>query len=78
MKCKDATALCSKALDLGLTAREKATLAIHVLGCSSCDLYRRQAGFISGAMKAYGLRHRSAQRLPPADSGADPSMPTEE
>ncbi|THF63306.1 zf-HC2 domain-containing protein [Pseudothauera rhizosphaerae] len=42
LTCKDATRLCSEALDRPLTLRERLTLRAHLLICTGCTRYNEQ------------------------------------
>lgn len=46
LNCKEATRLCSEALDRELALRERLTLRMHLMMCSGCSNYQEQMAFI--------------------------------
>ncbi|AUM00218.1 hypothetical protein B4966_08600 [Rhodocyclaceae bacterium] len=46
LSCKEATRLCSEALDRPLSLRERLALRMHLMMCSGCTNYHDQMAFI--------------------------------
>lgn len=62
LSCKEATRLCSEALDRALDVRERLSLRMHLMMCSGCANYRAQMTWLRQISSAYA-----------AGAGAQPS-----
>lgn len=74
LSCKQATRLCSEALDRPLDVRERLSLRMHLMMCSGCANYRAQMALLRQMSSAYAAG-AGAQPLA-QDPGADAADPS--
>lgn len=53
LTCKEASRLCSEALDRPLELRERLTLKMHLLLCSGCSNYNAQMARLRAISRGY-------------------------
>ena len=53
LSCKDATRMCSEALDRPLGLRERLTLRMHLMMCSGCTNYHEQMVWLRRISSTY-------------------------
>ena len=53
LSCKEATRLCSEALDRTLDLRERLTLRMHLMMCSACTNYREHMAWLRQISSRY-------------------------
>lgn len=66
LNCKEATRLCSEALDRELALRERLTLRMHLMMCSGCSNYQEQMAFIRRMTARFARGELAAHDEPPA------------
>ena len=65
--CKEASRLSAMALDARLTMGQRSALAMHLMICKACRLFRYQQGIIEKALRRFGKRDTKAE---PSDAEA--------
>lgn len=69
LTCKEATRLCSEALDRPLGLRERLTLHAHLMICSGCTNFNRQMGYLRGFARAYAAGAGTADEGAATEAG---------
>lgn len=72
LNCKDASQLCSEALDRPLGLRERLTLRMHLMMCSGCTQYDRQMAYLRTIARRYSQGAVTGQPPSEADEGVPP------
>ena len=53
LTCKDATRLCSEALDRNLDVRERLSLRMHIMMCKGCTNFEQQMQQLRDLTRSY-------------------------
>lgn len=72
LSCKEASRLCSEALDRPLGLRERLTLRMHLMMCSGCTNYDRQMAYLRAIARRYSQGEVIGRPPSAADDGVPP------
>jgi len=61
LKCKEATVLISKSMDLKLGLIQRSRLKLHLMRCSGCKAYKKQLLFIQRSSQKYYLKKQEIE-----------------
>ena len=64
LTCQEASELVSQSLDRRLRLHERWAVRLHLLICTACTRFKRQAEFLHHAARTYAGRLGAARQLP--------------
>ena len=71
LSCKDATRLCSDALERELSLRERLSLRMHLAMCAGCSRFEEQLAALRALSRRWAEGHAPpASELPPGSAGS--------
>lgn len=71
LSCKDATRLCSDALERELSLRERLSLRMHLAMCAGCTRFEAQLATLRALSRGWAEGHHAVPSEPPP--GAAPA-----
>lgn len=77
LSCKDATRLCSDALERELSLRERLSLRMHLAMCAGCTRFEEQLAVLRTLSRRWAEGHAPAgAEPPPAFAPSTPAPPS--
>ncbi|MHB1375792.1 MAG: zf-HC2 domain-containing protein [Thauera sp.] len=70
LSCKDATRLCSDALERDLSLRERLSLRMHLAMCAGCTRFEEQLSVLRTLSRRFAGGHAPPAEEPPHATGA--------
>lgn len=75
ISCDEATRLVSAGLDRELTAPARATLHLHLIGCTACKRFADQMQLLRRALRELKAGDDDPPAAPPVPPGPPPAAP---